>query len=390
MGSLAPLIKQTARDFINLLIPRVGFRESYEFAFLVHPRDEKDMVLRFPFLAKMSPWLLKVVQHHFWPVTVSNITGLRSQKTHSDIQGYVISIPMTATEMLQNRKRAKKQIHKAARLARNKGAKIIGLGALTSSLTRGGLDLLDIPGIAVTTGHAYTGYSVTQTLLLQLKNAGIDLSTAVNCPIAIVGAAGSVGSISAELLAEEGAASLLLIDIDRKSASLDKLKQKLAEKYPGLTVQCSQDMKLLKSACGIITATNTPDALVRNEHVSDGTIVVDDAQPSDISPELLERDKVLVLEAGAVHTPNISANFNMGLVNKDDNFCCLAEVLILASNEHIHNFVINRATLADVAHIREAGEALQFKPSVPQNEHGLVAKEKIHTVSTLLKARCSV
>lgn len=386
MGSLTRLINHTARDLVDLLLPQPGFRDVYRFAFLVHPRDERDMIRRFPFLEKTPPWFKRAIQRHFWPVTVSKVTGLTSEGGE-EVSGYVISIPMTAAEMLKDRPRAKKHIRRAMRLARNKGAKIVGLGALTSSLSRGGLDLVDIPGVSVTTGHAYTGYTVTEALLSQLKRASVPYTTDA-CTIAIVGAAGSVGSISAEILAAKGVQKLLLIDIERKLDAVHELREKLTSRHPDLTVECTQDMSSLKEATGVITATNAPDALVRGSHIAPGTIIVDDAQPSDISEELHDRDDVLVLEAGAVHTPGISTNFNMGLAGKYDNFCCLAEVLILASRRHEHNFVINRATLEDVEHIQEGGKNLGFTLAQAQNEHGLVSDEKIAHVGNLAKARC--
>lgn len=386
MSSLFKLISQTARDLVDLLLPRPGYKDMYSFAFLVHPRDKRDMNRRFPFLAKTPNWLNRFIQHHFWPITVSNITGLKSQADATEIPGFVITIPMTADEMLKNRVRAKKQILRATKLARNKGAKIVGLGALTSSLSRGGLDLLGVSGIAVTTGHAYTGYTVTQTLLKQLKDAQIDY-TNTKYTIGIVGAAGSVGSISAEILVRAGIQSLLLIDIDRKMDSVNTLKTQLLSLNPKLKIKSTNDMSVLRDAIGIITATNAPEALVKGTYISKGTIIVDDAQPSDISPELYERNDVLVLEAGAVHTPGISTNFNMGLAHRNDNFCCLAEVLILASRKHVHNFVINRATFDDVTHIQEGGSKLGFTLAQAQNEHGLVPEEKIKHVASLVQKR---
>lgn len=385
MYALLVLISQTARDLVDSIIPRAHSKDIYKYAFLVHPRDEKDMERRFPFLAHAPRWMQRSIQHYFWPVTVSTITGLKDSTTKEDVTGYVISIPMTAPEMLLHRKRALSHIRRAVKLARNKGAKIVGLGALTSSLSRGGLDLVDIPGIAVTTGHAYTGHIVTQTLLQHLRT--------INSPhrsgevIGIVGAAGSVGSLSAELLAEDGATSLLLIDTERKLPLVKELVEKLKDKHPDLSVTITSDMTTLRKALGIVTATNTPEALLKDVHVAPGTIVVDDAQPTDISPELFQREDILILEAGAVHTPDISTNFNMGLADRHDNFCCLAEVLILASQKHVHNFVIHRATVSDVAHVVQGGDKLGFTLAHPQNEHGILSKEYISSVLELTKAR---
>lgn len=388
MISSLRLLHATARDLVNTLLPTRDAKTSYRFAFLVHPRDAHDMAKKFPFLAYSPRWLRRFIEHHFWPVTVSKITGLTSLATQKPVEGFVVSIPMTAPEMMRNKKRALHHIRRATQLARNKGAKIIGLGALTSSLSRGGLDLIDIPGISITTGHAYTGYTVTAALLKQLQSARVALHD-TSCHIGIVGAAGSIGSISAEILAQEGVTRLTLIDIERKMNAVEELKNTLSQRHPELTIQCTQDMSALRDTVGVITATNAPDALVTNAYISDGTIIVDDAQPSDIAPELLDRDTVLVLEAGAVHTPGISVNFDMGLADSYDNFCCLAEVLILAARRHTHNFVIHRATLEDVRHIQQGGEELGFAVATPQNERGTIPEEKLQAVYTLVQRRCT-
>jgi len=390
MGFLSTsLVAQAFFDLVRLFIPIRKYREQYRYAFLVHPRDERDMIRRFHILAYVPSTLRRILQHHLWPLTVSRITGLRSQKTNELVDGYVISIPMTAREMILHRKTALKQIRRAVRLARNRGAKIVGLGALTSSLSRGGLDLIDIPHVSITTGHAYTGHTVTQTLLTQLAQHDISLENPA-CTIAIVGAAGSIGSLAAEILAKRGAVSLLLLDLERKMTAVQELRTKLVSRHSTLTIQCSYTMKDLEQAVGVITATNAPEALVKSAHVSSGTFIVDDAQPSDIASELYDRKDVVVLEAGAVTTPGISTNMNMGLSGKHTNYCCLAEVLILAAHKHEHNFVINRATLQDIEHIRDKGENLGFTLARPQNEHGLVMPEHLAHVAQLAKKRCRI
>ena len=388
MRTLLSFIRSTLGDLQTLWFPEKGHKETYAYAFLVHPRNDADMERRFPFLKAAPQWTRTVIQYFFWPVTVSSITGLQNIETKESISGYVISIPMTASMMLRHRKRAKKQVRRAVRLARNKGAKIVGLGALTSSLTRGGMDLVDIPGIGITTGHAYTGHTVSQALLTHLKALGNPHKKGAT--LAVVGAAGSIGSISAELLANSGARSLLLVDIPRKLEKVSELATRIAASHEEVAIEVTSDLELLRTCIGVVTATNAPEALIRGDHICDGTIIVDDAQPSDISPELYTRENVLVLEAGAVHTPGITTNFNMGLADRYDNFCCLAEVLILAANKHTHNFIINRATLDDIAHIAEKGRELGFTLARPQNEKGAISSDYVEHVYAKVENRKAV
>ncbi len=323
-----------------------------------------------------------MIELYFWPVTVSHITGL-SVKGHG-IDGYVISIPMTADTMLRHRERALRQIRSAVKLARSRGAKIVGLGALTSSLSRGGMDLIDIPGVAITTGHAYTGYTVTETLLAFIRLSQLPVNSIT---VAIVGAAGSIGTISAHILARSGVVNFIFVDVYRKHDIMHAVAEDVRSQNAFANISISNEIVAIRDAQFIITATNAPDVLVKVEHVTPGTIIVDDAQPSDVDDAVLSSDTIVVAAAGAVYTEGISANFPMGLQHKYDNFCCMAEVLILAANHRTDHYVINKPTLALVDEIANMGNELGFRISAFQNNHGLIRQEKIDSVLRLLKTR---
>ncbi len=380
------LIAGIISDVFTLYFPRKRAQSSYYYAFLVHPRHPKDIFRKFPFLKYLPTWGLQMFERHWWPTTVSEITGLTRHGSNEPIRGFVISIPMTAEYMLRDREHALAQIRRATILARNKGAKIIGLGALTASLSAGGRSLTDIKGILITTGHTYTGYTVTNTLLQTYADMNVRPENAI---VAIVGAAGSIGSTSAKLLAQKGVPRLILIDLERKLDAVHAVAAEVKKKNPAISISVTDSIAAAKEATGVITATNAPDALVRTEHIADGTVIVDDAQPSDISEELFTRERVLVLEAGAVRTPGISTNFNMGLVHREDNFCCLAEVLILASHEW-KTSTVGAVSIDTVVEIARMGDALNFSLAPRQNEHGLITPEQFDAVTAALVPRVTV
>jgi predicted amino acid dehydrogenase len=357
--------------------------KEYKFAFLVHSRGYKDIYRKYPFAKYFPKFLVLFVMKHLWPITLSKVTGLTHVEEGHDVHGYVLGITMTADQMLKNRSYALKKIRQAAFLARGKGAKIIGLGGLTSSLSKGGLDLLDIP-INVTTGHAYTAYNVCQTLF--------KISEIVDIPenklkVAVVGAAGSVGSTSSLLLARHNYASITLIDLKRKHGAFEELFPKMKKINPDVQINISDSIKDIRDCDLVITATNAAEALVTPELVRPGMIIVDDAQPSDIHPDVLKLADVLVLEAGIVHTPNIHSNFNYGLKSKTDNFCCMAELLILASFAWDKHYVINRATLDHVDEISEMGKKLGFTVAAFQNFMESISHDKIEHVKAVARQK---
>lgn len=372
------LVLQSLRDFLFLHTPECFFKKtSPKFAFLVHPRGIKDVYRKYPIASKIPKKFLEFILKFYWPVVLSHVTGLKSLRDGKEIDGFVITIPLTARQMIENRSLALKKIIDAVILSKKHGAKIIGLGGLTSSLSKGGLDVLNtVSNINVTTGHAYTSVNVTNNFFKLVEIFKIQKTDL----IAIVGAAGSVGSTSAKIIARAGYENLLLIDVERKKGQFEILKKDLLELNKKVNTVFSHQIKDITDADFIITATNAPEALIKSEDLRPGAIILDDAQPSDVAEDVMCRDDVLVIEAGVVHTPNVCSHFNFNLKDKYDNFCCMAEVLILAANEHDDHFVIHRATLEHVDEVQILGEQLGFKVGEFQNYNESIKSDKIERI----------
>lgn len=375
------LLISPIRDLLTRISPVVSNRQEYEFAFLVHARNIPDVYRKFPFLKILPNSVVELIARKMWPVVVSEVTGLRSLKTSKEIKGLIIGFLMTAPQMLADRKTALKRITDSAKLAKKMGVSIIGLGALTSSLSRGGLDIVDKVDINITTGHAYTAHTVAANVnkmvdMFKLKKDKIT--------VAVVGASGSIGSTTAQLLARNKYKHLILIEIKRKIKKIESLVSELKLLNPNLIIETTSDMRRLRNADIIVTATNAADAVVRNEHLKKGAIIVDDAQPSDIAPEVLDNDEVLTIEAGVVHTPHVDNHFNFGLKDKYDNFCCMCEIMILAANEWREHYVVNRADLALIDKIVDLGEGLNFRLAELQNFKEVISDKKISKLKNIL------
>lgn len=92
----------------------------------------------------------------------------------------------------------------------------------------------------------------------------------------------------------------------------------------------------------------------------------------------------MVVSAGVVHTPNIESHFNFGLADKFDNFCCLAELLVLVAHNWNEHYVINRATLESVDEIAKWGEEMGFRLARFQNSRGLISGDKFDAMKKIL------
>ena len=192
-----------------------------KFAFLVHSRKTQDMFRKYPAL-KFLPLSWVDFGLKYWPpLVVSKITGLKSINGR-DLVGYVIGIPMTARQMMEDRAHALKQIRKASKKAEKMGVGIIGFGALTSSFSKGGLDIVDeVNKLGITTGRAYTTKTVSDYVKKAINEFEFNKEEVV---IAIVGAGGSVGSSCAKILAKYGVKNFIFVDLIKRA---DQLKEQI-------------------------------------------------------------------------------------------------------------------------------------------------------------------
>ncbi|HEX8931619.1 MAG TPA: hypothetical protein VF810_00510 [Patescibacteria group bacterium] len=356
--------------------------KPYAYAFLVHPRDLSDIHRKYPFFKYLPNWINLFFTRFSWPLVASKIEGLKSVKTGKEIEGYIIGITLTPEQMLKNRKLAVKKIRQASKLAEKMGCQIIGLGALLSSVTAGGLDLIEDSGVNITTGHALTAYIVTSNVFEFEKRFDLNVE---NLKVAVVGATGSIGSTSAQVLARNGHSYFVLIDLERKKHLMPDIVQKIKDLNPTAKIEISHSVQDIKTADIIITATNAPEALIRSEFVKAGAIIVDDAQPSDVSAEVLERNDVIVVGGGVIHTPGIKNNFNFGLKDKEDNFSCMGETMALAAHEWNSHFVIHRADLEKIDMISDMAKKIGFHLGKFQNAKEVISDEKIEFFRNLIK-----
>ena len=141
------LIVEAIRDLFWPLSPHWLFQKKYKspaFAFIVHPRDVVDVYKKYPHFRILHPKIVEWFLYHFWPVVISEVTGLKSVESGMPIRGWVLSIPLTAKQMMTNRTKAVAMIRRSIKLAHCKGATIVGLGALTASITYRGKDVEDL------------------------------------------------------------------------------------------------------------------------------------------------------------------------------------------------------------------------------------------------------
>ncbi len=307
-----------------------------EFAFIIHPvSSAKDAARKYPALRILPEAVLEQLLKRMSPKSVSEITGVRS-KTGAEARGWFVGCPLTPRQFLQLPTEVVLQkISRAARVAQDLGAKVVGLGAMTSVVGDAGITVDKSVDIAVTTGNSYTVWTAVEGAKQAAALMGTDVSQA---KVAVMGATGSIGQVCVRIMADQAGAITL---IGRNEARLSELAASVDGKAE---ITHSTDAHSgLREADIVITVTSAVDTVVPGEALKSGAVVCDVARPRDVSKQVAkQRPDVLVIEGGAVEVPgDVNFHFNFGFPPKTA-YACMAETMILALEERYESYSLGR------------------------------------------------
>lgn len=395
------------------------------FAFLVHPIDIKnyaefDNSLSFFTEDELEKLILRwddMVE----PFVVSSVRI--TSKSGKKAYGEFISVPRTTEELLSMPKeKAVAEIKKAAELGIKRGAKIIGLGAYTSVVTRAGQLLLDLDA-AITTGNSYTVVSAVEAV-----NWAVD--KLFLCPsqitAAVVGAAGAIGKATSILITEKASRLILvgspkwpvqsrrrllkvaadaiahLMELARKGKTFEPgtigdivMKQDNRPDFNGTTEEFIKFVEELEGEKGVfiisseieeaipqadvvICATSSPQTLLHANNIKFGAVIFDISRPANVSPDVKEaRPDVLVFDGGVIEVPGRpDLGWNFGF-DKGLAYACMAETMMLALEHHYeHTSIGTDLNHNIIARLRELAEHHGFKVANLQIDNRQLSKEE--------------
>jgi len=349
LGHTIGSLVSTWYDWLVLRTPLSRFiARERTFAFLVHPRTDEflhddvyghnDIYRPFPcfrWLFKILPeqtarklilWFAKAVV----PITLSRI---RVEVGDTTCYGYLLSTVRTPSLLLgADRGETKSHLADLFALATNKGVRRVGLGALLPSMTGYGKRFTSSnnknrPGVS--TGHAYTAYSIAKYLKFLVSKRNLDVPSV---RVAIVGAAGSTGKALVRVLkkawTEQTRLDLTLVDVAQKEHVLRALAKELEGMNTFASVRVGVDLAVLSDVAYVVVVTNASGAIIRPEHLRPGTVVIDDSQPRNTSRELVDHG-CYVLDVLA-RVSGLDCNFDFGFQTNDKSvtFTCLAETIL--------------------------------------------------------------
>ena len=361
------------------------------FAFIIHPIDvRKDMSRMSPIANHLPEPLLAAILRQIPPRPVAHLTGIRSL-TGAEAEGWFIVCPLSPHQLLTlppEQVYAKLQV--CCELAESLGAKVVGLGALTSVVGDGGITLAKRTKLAVTTGNSFTVATAVEGAIRGAELMGTPISTA---HVAIVGASGSIGHTSALLLGPHAARTTL---IGRDTARLEPVAREVRERGGKCVTVTSSVEEGLRDADVIITVTSAADAIIQPQHLKRGAVVCDVARPRDVSTRVAkERNDVLVIEGGCVAVPGAftctktdtkgvdrpGALFSFGFP-PGTAYACMSETMMLALEGRYESF-----TLGKTVRVEQAEEMCRLSKKHGFQLAGFRSFEEAITAETIAAVR---
>ena len=377
----------------RLLHPTGHFRNIRRFAFVVHPLSQEYIKKGFP-LPKGTPKFImdkvETLAAYMPPMVYCKMSNIVSP-TGAEAEGWLISVGGTPKEMLSHSPEfTYRRLLHAAKIAEGLGAQIMGLGAFTKVVGDAGITVARRASIPITTGNSYSASGALWAAADAMRRMGLIKpskdSKRVPAKTMVIGATGSIGSVSARLLAM---AFDEVVIAGRDMKKLNELRDSILEDTPDAKVTSSTDYdSLLGDMDMIVTSTSGAGKKILDiTKVKPGCVITDVARPLDLPPsEVAKRPDVLVIESGEIELPTpVKGMKSIGLP-KNVIYACLAETIVLALEGRFEVFTIGRDTEWEkVKEIYKLGIKHGMKLAAISGVKGVYSDDDIAKVVALAK-----
>lgn len=334
-------------------VPMAGKRSDEVLAaFMVHPLTLDDFwqTRRFAWMRPLvergvlSEASVRGVASSLRPMKVGELHGIKTTDGKR-IRAYLLSSPLLPDVFRDDPELATRRAIEGAKLARELGAEVFGLGAFWSVVGNKGVDVqAAVPEITVTNGGAYTSGTIKAAIpgiLSHFASEGRDLAQAV---AAVVGANGVVAFGIARTIAPQ---VRKVIMVGRDLERLERSANTLRRANKATEIVTTTEYSALLEADLIFTATSDPNPVIFPQHVKPGTWIFDEGRPADVDDSVAALPGVRVIPGGVVRPPggmttSLDLHFGEGAVP-----ACLAETLILTATGEHHRKSLGPQTLSE-------------------------------------------
>ncbi|ROO28178.1 saccharopine dehydrogenase NADP-binding domain-containing protein [Salinisphaera orenii] len=379
----------------QLLHPTGQFRNVRRFAFIIHPLSQEAIRMGFPLLPKSTPKRvmdqIEKAAAMVPPMVYCKMTNIVSP-TGSEAEGWLISVGGTPKEMLaRSPEFTYRRLLAAADKAQKMGAQIIGLGAFTKVVGDAGVTVARRANLPVTTGNSYSASGALWAAADAMRRMGLveaPKDGRVQAKTMVIGATGSIGSVSARLLAM-AFDEVYLAGRDQKK--LEALKASILKETPDAKVVAAADYEgHLAEMDMIVTSTSGAGKKVLDiTKVKPGCVITDVARPLDLPPEeCAKRPDVLVIESGEIDLPSRVQGLRDITLPENIVYACLAETIVLALEGRFEVFTVGRDTeWRKVKEIYKLGLKHGMKLASISGVNGVYTDEDIAKVVELARER---
>lgn len=372
----------------RLLHPTGKFRNIRRFAFVIHPLSQEFIRKGFPIPRATPKFIMDQVETlaaHMPPMVYCKMENIISP-TGAEAEGWLITVGGTPKEMLSHSPEfTYKRLLAAAKMAEKMGAQIMGLGAFTKVVGDAGVTVARRASLPITTGNSYSASGALWAAADAMRRMGLikvgKNDKRVPAKTMVIGATGSIGSVSARLLAM---AFDEVVIAARDMKKLEELKASILRDTPDAKVSCSVDYDdLLPDMDMIVTSTSGAGKKILDiMKVKPGCVITDVARPLDLPPEeVAKRPDVMVIESGEIELPTrVKGMKSIGLP-PNVIYACLAETIVLALEGRFEVFTIGRDTEWEkVKEIYKLGLRHGMKLSAISGVNGVYTDEMIASI----------
>ena len=359
-------LKKSAGDFVNqddvikvveemkltpeLRVFNENSEEETKFAFVIHPLSAK-YIFKHPylkFLKNHSKPLEKIAEEAMTYIPgffYGNIDGVVSEKNGKKVKGLIYTVTETPKKLMESKPDVVyKKILKLCEKADQEGAKIIGLGAYTKIVGDAGVTIDRMSPIPVTTGNSLSAASTLWAAKLAVEKLGFVTKeeSRFKGVVMVVGATGSIGAVSAKILALSWDE---IIIVAPRAYKLMELRDEILAINPNAKIEISTNADNYSHKCDLIITTTSGQGktVLDIMKVKPGCVICDVSRPFDIREEdAIKRPDVLVIASGEVTLPgDVNIRGDLGLEGKIV-YACLAETALLAMDGKLESFTLSR------------------------------------------------
>ncbi len=328
----------------------VDTEEVVKFSFVIHPLSSS-YLFKHPYLKFMRKYSKPIEKLTEEAMTLSpgfyygKIQGVVSEKNGRKVEGLIYTITETPKKMMQAEANViYNKILKLCDKAQVAGSKIMGLGAYTKIVGDAGVTIDRLSPIPVTTGNSLSAASTLWAAKLAVEKLNFvkKVDGHFKGTVMVVGATGSIGAVSAKILALSWDK---IIIVAPRAYKLMELKDEILKINSKAKVEISTDADNFSDVCDLIITTTSGQGktVLDIMKVKPGCVICDVSRPFDIKEaDAIRRPDVLVIASGEVTLPgDVDMNIDLGLEG-NIVYACLAETALLAMEGKYESFTLSR------------------------------------------------